>query len=46
MHLNEKQVRGLIARLTLWLETGDLSPNDDVHTPLPARASDGTEVKP
>lgn len=27
MHLNETQVRGLIARLTLWLETGSLSPN-------------------
>ena len=27
MHLNETQVRGLIDRLTLWLETGDLSPN-------------------
>jgi hypothetical protein len=27
MHLNETQVRGLIARLTLWLETGSLTPN-------------------
>ena len=27
MHLNETQVRGLIARLTLWLETGSLSLN-------------------
>lgn len=25
MHLNEKQVRGLVARLTHWLETGRLS---------------------
>lgn len=24
MHLNETQVRGLVARLNLWLETGDL----------------------
>lgn len=27
MHLNEVQVRGLIARLTLWLETGSLVKN-------------------
>ena len=27
MHLNETQVRGLIARLTLWIETGSLTPN-------------------
>lgn len=27
MHLNEAQVRGLIARLTIWLETGTLTPN-------------------
>lgn len=27
MHLNETQVRGLVARLTLWLETGSLTPN-------------------
>ena len=33
MHLNEKQVRGLIARLTLWLETGNLSPNSQLTQP-------------
>ena len=27
MHLNEKQVRGLIDRLQQWLDTGTLSPN-------------------
>lgn len=27
MHLNQTQVRGLIDRLTLWLETGSLTPN-------------------
>lgn len=31
MHLNEMQVRGLIERLTLWLETGTLTPNAQVH---------------
>lgn len=33
MHLNETQVRGLIARLTLWLETGNLSPNAQRERP-------------
>lgn len=37
MHLNETQVRGLIARLTLWLETGDFSPSDKGHEPLAER---------
>jgi site-specific DNA-methyltransferase (adenine-specific) len=35
MHLNETQVRGLIARLTLWLETGNLSPNIKVMDAAP-----------
>lgn len=29
MHLNEKQVRWLIKHLTLWLETGNLSPKNE-----------------
>lgn len=29
MHLNEKQVRGLIARLNLWLETGRIIPTNE-----------------
>lgn len=28
MHLNEHQVRGLIDRLTIWLETGNISPTE------------------
>ena len=33
MHLNETQVRGLIDRLTLWLETGSLAPNSQADQP-------------
>jgi hypothetical protein len=33
MHLNETQVRGLMARLTLWLETGSLTPNSHLSDP-------------
>jgi hypothetical protein len=29
MHLNEKQVRGLIARLELWLETGRIVKSEE-----------------
>ena len=28
MHLNEHQVRGLVERLQVWLETGSLAPNN------------------
>jgi hypothetical protein len=33
MHLNETQVRGLVARLTLWLETGSLTPTIQIADP-------------
>jgi len=40
MHLNETQVRGLIARLTLWLETGSLTPNSVLCHPPTTPPSD------
>jgi hypothetical protein len=33
MHLNEKQVRGLVGVLTRWLETGTLTPNETLTGP-------------
>lgn len=33
MHLNETQVRGIIARLQGWLDTGSLTPNSVISKP-------------
>lgn len=35
MHLNEKQVRGLVSVLTRWLETGTLTPNAELSDSRP-----------